>query len=346
MNRKSFFLLIFAIFSVSAISAKQPKWIESPQSAYPANEYVSAVGSGTDRDSAQSAAKLALCQILGERISGELSVMQSADSAGSEFAKLDISVQERVIFEKIVGVTIRENYSQKEKISVKENGKTVTKKVKVHYALAVLKKSEAALYYSSQVHSRAGDVSSNLERARANPGKISSVALAKNALSLAEENEYDIQILSAIQGMRQAVSYGSVQKVRNELRSVSEKVRVRVSVTGSKDDGTEKISQKFKSVISDFGFTVSADENFGYILKCDLDFEPIDGANLAKNSDGSAYRYVRYTLSAELVDADGGEVAASYSTSGREGHLTDSQAKTRAIQKICTKIETEFLQNL
>lgn len=341
MKRNFLFAAAVLLFSLESaflpLFACTPKWLDTPEKNYPSSEYFSAVGSGSDRQSAESAAKFALCQILGEKLSGVQSVFQSADSNGSEFAQLDLSVQEQVIFEKITGISIKENYSRNEKIK--------KQKVKVHYALAVLKKSDGIFYYSSIVSDNSREISSLMTKAEMAKNssslaeKINSVSYMRKALALAEENEYNVEILSAIQGMRQAVSYVSVQNVKNRLKAISESIKVSVSVSG--DDSGKILSQLMKAV-KDFGFSVVKGTP-DYVLNAALSFEKVDGSTLAKNvNDGSEYQYVRYKFLSEFAANDDGTILFPFESSGREGHVSEIQAKNRSIQKICTKIDEEF----
>lgn len=334
-----FFLLTIPMFAF----AKKAKWVDSPESFYPSSQYIVAVGSGEDRSSAESSAKFALCQILGEKIVAEQNTFQFADSQGNDYSKLDLSIQEKVLFEKIVGVKIKETCCDKENKSVFENGKYKNKKVCIYYALAVLKKGEAILYYSSKINDISNKISDLKVKANEKKGSFQSVALMNNAVKLAEENEYNIEILSAIQGMKATVDYDGIQNIKNYKTSISENVRISVNVKG---DDSGKIATAFQNSLRENGFTVVKND-YNHILNVSVSFENLDGSNLAKNTKtGSEYEYVRYNLVSELKTVSDENVILPYECNGREGHTSISQAKTRAIQKIVKRISEEYSSQL
>ncbi len=317
------FLIFSLVFSCASNSNLIPEWAEHPEKEYPSQVYFSAVGSGENRAAAESSAKFALCQILGERISGEQTIFEQDDSNGNTSASLDLSVTERVIFEKIVGVTIKKN------AVVSENGKNV------YYALALLSKAEASLYYSQQISSLDSEISSLMAQAKANTGLLRSVSMMNKALSLAEENEYNREILSSVQGMRPSVSYKSVEAVRSERAKICAAVKVFVNVSGTDDP---VVRSAFENALSEAGLTVSQTGDFEYMLAAEVALEEI-GQN-------GKYEYVRYTVSSVFYSGDQKTVVLPYSLTGREGHLSKEQAKTRAMQKISEKIKEEFSKKL
>lgn len=340
---KKIFLFLLLAIPMFAF-AKKAKWVDSPESSYPSNDYIVGVGSGEDRSSAETAAKVALCQILGEKIVAEQNTFQASDSNGNDFAKLDISIQEKVLFEKIVGIKIKETCSDKETKSVFEKGKYKNKKVNVYYALAVLKKSEAILYYSSKVNDASSKISELIAKANENKTTLQSVALMHKAVKLAEENEYNVEILSAVQGMRALVSYGNVQNVKNQKTELAKLVTVSVNVTG---DDSGKILSAFQSLLKEIGFSIVKTKEYNHILNVSVSFEELDNSKLAKDTKtGSSYEYVRYNLVSELKTVSDENVILPYECNGREGHTSISQAKTRAIQKIVKRISEEYSSQL
>lgn len=333
------------LMSISTLLfAAKNTWIENPEKTYPSSVYITGVGSGESRAAAESAAKFNLCQILGEKISAEQNVSKIADSKGTNLSSYNLSVQEKVIFDKIVGITIKESCTQTEKKEVFQDGKLKKTKVKVYYALAVLKKSEAINYYSTQVSNLAMEIFNLEDKADKELGTMQSVALMKKAVSIAEENEYNLQILTAIQGTRQKVLYTSVQNVKNKLTSTAESVRICLNVNG---DDSGKVLSAFQSVLKDFGFTTTKTNDYSYLLNATVAFEDVDGSNLAANAqNGSEYKYIRYSLLSEYSSLNDKNVLFPFEASGREGHVSQSQAKNRAVSKIVTKINEEFASTL
>ncbi len=325
---KAFFVLTATFAFFSCASTSLPAWVDDPQSDYPSTVYISAVGSGKTRENAEKSAKVALCQVLGEKISSEQNTFQSENSYGETYASIDVSTTEQVLVEKIVGIKIEKTFSSK--------GDSGTE----YYALAVLKKSEAVLYYSQKISSLDSEISTLISKAQGAQGTLRSIAMMNRALSLAEENEYNIEILSSIQGMRTGVSYGNVQNVRAKRATIDEGVRVFVNVAG---DDSGRILSAFQEAVTNAGLTLARTGDFGYMLTAEISFEELDGTNLP---DSNKYKYIRATISSSLASVDEKTVILPFDWSGREGHLSVQQAKFRAIQKITDEIAENYSEQL
>ena len=151
--------LLVACQVAAGIFSSEPKWLSAPENVYPSAQYFSAVGSGPDRSAAELSAKFALCQNLGERIVGEQRTSQTLTRSSSE-ATLEINVTEEAIFNHVVGIAIKDTYSEKKK------------KVTTYYAVAVLNKAEAASYYASKVSQLDSEISALLAEADAAAGSM------------------------------------------------------------------------------------------------------------------------------------------------------------------------------
>lgn len=300
-----------------------PKWVDDPDGEYPTATHISAVGSGNSRQSAESAAKFAVCQVLGERISGEQNLRQSDSTGGSATAALDLSVTEKVLFEKIVGVKIVDSCRDT------DNGRDV------YYSLAVLNKNEAWGYYSQKISSLESEIVAAMKQAESERGSLRAVAQMNRALALAEENEYNIEILSSIMATRQSVKYGGVQNVRNLRSSIGDEVRVFVNVSG---DDSGRILSAFQSALSDAGVTLARTGEFGYLLYAEVQYENLP--------DSNGYRWIRCNLNTTLSTNDERTVILPYNWNSREGHLDAQQAKNRAIMKIVDKVAEEYAAQL
>jgi hypothetical protein len=72
-----------------------------------------------------------------------------------------------------------------------------------------------------------------------------------------------------------------------------------------------------------------------YTLEGDLALDTLDMPN------AQGYIYVRYTITAALTDNAGVECFA-YTSNSREGHLTASEARNRAIAAAEKSVTTDF----
>lgn len=297
----------------------------SIEQKYPSALWIAATGSGNSEESAKSQAKMALCQTLGESVTGNQKVLTSADSYGKDFATVDTEIQESILFEKIHGIELKD-------VSKNDDGS--------YSALAVLNRQSASRYYQSEISRLDSEISSALEDSKKTEGTFAGLKAAGRAKSKAIENEYNLRILSALNsslGKMVNLSYGSLLAVEQKYSEAASKIQIGLIVDGDEND---RIASAFSSTFTRFGMKVLPQKSPVYNLKASLSLE--DAGKL----DGQ-HEFVRYNLIASLVDSsNNGAVILPYSLSGREGHVSASQAKLRVFTKIEKKVQGEFAEKL
>lgn len=326
LNRAAFFfgaaIFLFLMTIPVFAGGKSDDWADSVKKNYPDSEYISAVGSGKDRASAESDAKLALSQILGESISAEQVTMQYADSTGREEGMISSVVNEKAVFEHITGIVIKENY--------------VDKKTKTYYALAVLNRKESGDYYFAKANEASLHINDLVSKAKKLRGKVDSLSYLNEAIDISEDTEYNVNLLSVIspaQGRIVRAAYQSPQSLRTVRAELASAVTVSVAVQGDSDG---RIRSAFVSALRDKGVTV-VDSGGTYIIDADISFEHADVAD-------PQHIFVRYILNAPMTEIVSGNTVVPYTLAGREGHVTESQAKNRAVIKMSGTIKTEYLR--
>lgn len=299
--------------------------LDRAQKKYPQRDYISAIGTGRDRKSAESNAKLALSQVLGESITAEQVATQYADSTGRDEATIASVINEKAMFDHLTGIVIKE---------------TAKDKAGTYSALAVLDRKEAGNYYFAKVNAANAQVTDLLSKAQASKGKLDSIALLTSALETATDNEYNYDLLCVInpaQGRLASVSYKSPQAVRAKRAELAQAVRVWIRVTGETAQQQTRVRTAFSSALSAQGITVVSEDDAAatHALTAELHFAPAE-------SPDPAYQFVRYTLNAVLTEFSTRK-EVPYALTGREGHLTDAQAKNRALIKIESDIAENYL---
>lgn len=313
--KKNFAVLSLLFASTFAFACK-PSWISNPEKKYSPEKYIVAVGSASSKATAESNAKLALCQQLGEKISGSQRTTSYVDSDGGNFGSIDIDISEQAIFSHIYGISIKSTYNERKK--------------NTYYALAVLKKNDGIKYYSSRIASSDIEISDLVSTARGMKGQIASIPAIRKAVSLAQDNEYCIQILAAITSSgRTPVSYGSATSIMKMAYELAQAVTVKVDITG---DEASDIKKTFVTALKDFGLNVISSDDAKYILSGTSSIKPVD----VPGQEG--YLFVRYVVDAVLKSVDG-TVIKEFDISGREGHLSIPQAKNRALSMIKEEIK-------
>ena len=333
-RRTIFFVMGFLCTAHAALFAggKADVSLNAAQKKYPESEYVSAIGTGRDRKSAESDAKLALSQILGESIKAEQVTTQYADSTGRDEATIASVINEKAVFDHITGIVIKET------VADKTTG--------IVHALAVLDRKQAGNFYFAKVNDANAHVASLLSKATAGKGTVESLGYLRDAQEIAADNQYNYDLLCVIspaQGRMASVSYLSPQAVRAKRTELAAALRIQIRVQGGQGtDGAQRnrVRTAFSSALTAQGATVVADDDAAatHALSAELLFAPAE-------SPDPAYVFVRYTLNATLTEFSTSK-EIPYTLTGREGHVTDAQAKNRALIKLESTVKENYLSSL
>lgn len=315
--KKAHFVSVFLFFcgAICFCGGRNEISFEKIEKKYPSNEYFYAFGEGATLDNAESSAKLGICQILGEAISGEQKTFQSDSSSGERKSSLSTDVSETVSFSNVAGIEIKE-----------------TRRIKGGdwFCVAVLNKKNAWNYYSALAKKNGAEVQNMLLKAMMTEGSFDAVEFAENAVFLAQENQVNLDLLSAIdfpQSKIFVVPYGSLEKVKIAAKKISGSVKVKINVRGDRQNRIKDALHEFysKRGIS----TVEAGEN--YFVDAVFTAEEIpslDGINT----------FVRYTFSAPLAEAASKNIVRPFSMSGREGHISLDTAESRCVSKVVSAL--------
>jgi len=296
------------------------------QKDYDSSKYLTAVGSGSTLEGASSSAKLSLCQILGESIQGQQQISSSANNLGEESASIQLNVNERAIFDHITGISIAESSRGSDGLM---------------YALAVLNKKQAADYYLSKANELNLEASALVKKAEANRGRVEALSYMKSAMKNAEDNAYNVGLLSVLDSARGRVvslTYQNPAQLATKRSELARDMRVWVKVNGNQADNDLllRLQSIFASYLSGQGMTVvdQSDSSATHQLETTLSFE-----NAA--STDNVHHFIRYSLTSALTEKATGK-NLPYSVNGREGHVTEIQAKNRALIKIQEDINQNF----
>ena len=316
--KKTLFSIVFVLAVLSAFAGgkKDSLSFEQLEKKYPSSQYIVALGQGANLANAQSSAKMSICQTLGETLKGESLASQTSKSDGTDSSSLKIDVNETVLFEHITGIELKENWQT-------NGGKGDW------ICVAVLDRKQASSYYAKLAKENDLKILELTNQADKKGAGFESLELYENAVSMAEENQYNLDLLLALNqsAYRQTVMlYGSVQSLETKQKNLASKLKVLVKI---ENDSDGMIASAFKTSLLKRGISV-VEDNADYFIEGTVNFEPVDSLD-GKNV------FVRYSLDCPLTDS-AKNVIKPYNFSGREGHLSLTQAKQRAYVKIATEI--------
>ncbi len=289
---------------------------------YPSSEYFMAVGQGASLANAQSSAKLSLCQSLGESLSGNQNTSQFENSAGDKESSLSVSVMETVVFENVWGIQLKEHWQP-------DSSKSLW------YSVAVLNKKEAGQYYARLISDEDSKIQKLVSAAEKNMPSFESLSFMDQAVRAAEENQYNLNILKAI-NLNQArvvfLSYESLQNIYLQQKKMASELKVNIIVDNDRND---QVLGAFTSALAEKGVAVYRGQG-QFIIKANVSMEPVN----QKIQDGTVA--VRFLVTGSVTDLASGNVVKSINYSGREGHITVEQAEARCFRRIASLIQDDF----
>lgn len=318
LNKKIFAysLLLFGFSSLFAMSGEKNYSFDEIEEKYPSEEYFVGVGHASNLSNAESSAKLSICQILGEKIAGEQETFQYSSSDGKEESSLTMNINETVLFNHITGIEIKESFQ-------KSDGN--------FFAIAVLNKKNAANYYSTLAKQNGNKIAELIDHAQKVSPSFEAVKILQEAAKQAEENQYNLDLLFAIDQTKAKmtfVPYISLQNVQILLNQNAKELKVKIEVDGDKN---ELIQKAIENSLVEQGISV-VNEGGNYLLKAQfssMQLDSLDGVN----------NFVRYNFNYSLEENKTQKIVKSSNTSGREGHKTFEGAENRCYSKVKLFIE-------
>jgi hypothetical protein len=205
------------------------------------------------------------------------------------------------------------------------------------YANVRMNRRQCAARYTAMINENLTVIRALKEDAAQTMGTFDAYEALNFAVNLAliTDNFRDIlSVLDPASSVR-GFDYGNADAVKALAQNAARSILIVVQVEG---DVNNRINRAFASFFTGRGFRTSTSGTGSYLLSATLDLEDIAQANQRN-------KFSRYLLNVSVEDKDGREVF-SYSENGRQGHLTQSEARQRAIRAAETSIgEAEFAED-
>ncbi len=308
-----------------------PGWVLDNNAAWNPSKYITAVGEGPTMQQAQLDATQALARILKQKVQSETTANthMTDDMTEVQITKsLDQLVQVTTDIN-VTGVRIQENYCHTDK-----NGNTTW------YALALLDRSVTGSWYEEQViqnSAQAYSLQAASQEAELNHQGLTAIKLMRQAEATAHLADEQITILSVINQKKYENALPAWQPAKqvSNMRVQLEKSQVfGVSIANDYD---ERVTKAIQSIFAAENLDCTTDlaTATAGTLTGELTITPFDATTTTSN------KYVRYTLTASLVDGNGIE-QLPVTITGREAHLTTEEATQRAIRTVETELKTQL----
>jgi len=111
-------------------------------------------------------------------------------------------------------------------------------------------------------------------------------------------------------------------------------VAFKLDVTG---DTGNKVKSALADILTGMGFTVSDTDVNAVPVKVQVSFEDVEL--------NQPQKFTRYTLALNVFNQAGDDII-TLTDSGREGHITQSEAQARALRTVINKLKTELPKRL
>lgn len=322
---------LFAQKSKTKAKVSIPEWVNAPSSVYPSSSYLTCVGTGSDRKSAELDALQGIASVFGQSIKSETKtssrITQAKENgviANSSLATIDQSIVKNVDIDSLIGVEVN-NYWFDE--------------VSSWYAIAVLDKAKATSIYTDMITKNLNTFKSIYNKVDAKDYSFEMYSICDFAEEIAFENEKHLQRLSLINYdaannlKKQCVSSKDVKLKKTEL---AKNIPIHVIV---ENDVNGRIEESFYQAIASLGFRGSYDSKVRYLLVAKFTFEQNE------SSDKKTIR-CKYNGESYILDTKENQQIVPFSVSGRDGHVDYASAKEKSIKKISQKITTDYTATL
>ena len=294
-----------------------PSWVSNPREKYPDSDYLVAVGSGDTRRDAEEAAASSLSMIFESAIKAENTLVERykelSSAAGESLEKQSESGKNITISsnQTLYNIQYGEGYTD-------EKGTT--------YVVAYLERSPTAEIYKTKIGVNAGQIRYYLDRSGSSPTVPLKYAYLNAAAVIGKINRsLRDQLVIILPGENEKLALGyDDNALMTAWAAMTKKVVFSVAVGG---EAGGKVADFIKKSLSAQGFVVGGDPVFS--LKGESSIENVYLQ--------SPQKFVRWTYTLQL-SGEAGETLATLTENGREGHVTQEEARARAYRTMGEKI--------
>ncbi|MCL2042516.1 MAG: LPP20 family lipoprotein [Treponema sp.] len=301
------------VSTVQATSGgSEPSWVLDPYTAYPRNTYLAAVGYAANRADAEKSAFAALTAIFGQSIQANfeiVTVYSEAVRSGIVTVSDDTAIRDSIVtaasLDTLVGAEIGR---------VWENGRGMV------YALAYLHRERTITVYTEMIRVNLANIERLISMTSAEKNTFDGYARYKLAALISGINAQYASVVTQVGGTTSSLNLTSADALNIEASNIIRNISVGVQVTG---DRGNRVRDAFAGVLNTEGLRTRGN-NPPYTLEVTISMEE-------SVFPGNPNLFVRFTVSADLVENATDTVLLSFNFTDREGHTTLPQAENRAF---------------
>ena len=311
---------------------KEPDWIYKESELYPSSMYLTGVGYDSDRQSAEDKARSEIAKIFYSDIHSRTSTFQeylqtTSESKEKVTERFDIEQITKVSTQKVLfGVRIAQVFQQ----TKPDNG---------FYALAVLDRNQSAMILKHKIQELDTEIRRLINNAEKEDDKLSKIKILKEAIQQYILREaYDAEFRIVNKSGKGVPSNTGFNEIKNRLTSIL--LRDFLIFLSVKGDRAAEIHEALAEGLNKQGFSISEDFNRASIaVRGDVEIRPVEFGT-------QEWKYVRWRVYFDLIDQKGRAIFGSIGKTGREGHISLSQAEDRAVLKVKKILAADIAEDM
>ncbi len=317
---------------VAVKTGRRPDWVDGPSSRYPYNRYITGVGYGPDRQSAEDKARAEIAKIFYSDIRSSNRTYQSILENNTNGKSTSA---ENINFTEITRVSTRVIFSGSKIAQVYRDRSAQPE----FFALAVLDRNLSRVMLKSKISELDENIQRHLSAAGQQRDKLSQVRLLQAGIrdhALRQAYNTELRIVDPVaKGIPPPIN---ITDIKTRLDNILLKdFFIGLSVDGP---GADEVGQAIVEALNQRGFAVCEEIDKASILARGM----IEINALPRNATG--WIFVRWRAFFDLIDRDGGAVFSSVQKSGKTGHLTLNHAENRAVGYMRKVLAAEISENL
>ena len=306
----------------------RPAWVDNSEAVYNRQRYVSVVGNGNSRTAAERDALGKIIAVFGQTIQADMRLISSYSEAVrggaiqvTENTEIQDAINTSAQMDTLVGAEIGDNWH--------DTG------ANIHYAVAVMERERTSILYADLIRSNERIISDLTTMTPQVRNSFDGYARFRLAATIADANRVYANVLTVV-GNTRGINPAEMKRgddYRIEAVEVAKNIPIGVVVTGDRDN---RVRNAFAGVVTRTGFRSGA-ANSRYVIRVSYNVNRVD-------LPGQQNQFVRYELIAGLEDTAGGNntMFAHPSITGREGHLSVSEAEERAFRAVERRVTADF----
>ena len=300
----------------------QPDWVQSPHSLYPSQQYLTGLAEGDSREQAENRAYAVVARIFSAKVQSrsmdyESYAIKETDSGSRAKRTVQLDQRTHVTSNKILeNVKILEVWWQPS--------------TKHFFALAGLNRQQAEEAIIDRLRNIDESIKNFIDQGRSHSQKIQRIRSYKQAMARLADREFlnaDLQVIRS-SGKSQPAPYRLSDLQREFQNFVAKELVISIAMTGEHQEELERAVVEGLEREGLMGVTVSSQDVDSH--------KTVDVAIVGQGKlwtidlPDPLFKYVRWCGDIDIYEHPSQRLIGVISETGREGHVTEQEAKVRA----------------